>query len=576
MDMAMRGAGPWSPESRARSWGVRTIFIDASVSEWWVVGRWGGAPFGVYDDNLESRGNRLAFAGLSVFFLSTAFLWMRLDRTPPSWDDAYYLTNSLVMYDALAESGLRGYATQFVHLMASKPPLIAALPAPVYLISGRKPRAAYVVNLVWLLVTFSALYWLGKRYANPRAGLLAVYIAGTMPMLYGLARWFLVECGLTAIVCVTICLAAEWNEFDGAWKACLLGLTCGLGLLMKMSFPVYVFIPLLYFAVRARRPALRVNTLLAFAVSAAVLAFPWYFVNYYRVLDTAIRAGSAGTAKIYGTGGIFSLRAILAYLTNLSNAGPALYFIAAAVLIFAIERKVAPRGRRGLLLCALWGAPVFFLVFGHYRDMRYAAPLFPALALGLAILTDAALERLAAKGLVVTCALLALPLVSMLDTSFGLFGGRGFDMHGLLFSAPRLDYARRYNPLAWPQREILQDLYRASKFAGGERTLVLLGTDSQRFNADNFTLAAVQDRLPFRIATTAYETDPSALRQMLESSAYFVYREGGEPEASGFNTLRGAALREVRESGRFVELPASRALPDGGVARVFENLALGR
>ena len=100
---------------------------------------------------------RLVFALLSLFFLGTTLVWLRLDRSPPGWDDGYYLTNSLVMYDALAERGVLGYARQFLTIMGIKPPLIALLPTPVYLIAGRKAGAAHAVNLVSLLILFAAL-----------------------------------------------------------------------------------------------------------------------------------------------------------------------------------------------------------------------------------------------------------------------------------------------------------------------------------------------------------------------------------------------------------------------------------
>src|SRR5439155_1764627 len=117
-------------------------------------------------------------------------------------------TNSLVMYDAFAERGVLGYARHFPTIMGIKPPLIALLPTPVYLIAGRKAGVAHAVNLAALLILFAALYRLAKRYASRRAGLIAMSIAGTMPILYGLSRWYLVDLGLTAIVCVAIGLIA--------------------------------------------------------------------------------------------------------------------------------------------------------------------------------------------------------------------------------------------------------------------------------------------------------------------------------------------------------------------------------
>src|SRR3989442_15345967 len=121
-------------------------------------------PRRVYHGSLERR-HRIAFAALTFFFLGTTFLWLRLDRSPPSWDDGYYLTNSLVMYDALADGGLLGYAKKSLTVIATKPPLIALLPTPVYLIAGRDSRAAFAVNLVSLLAMFAALYRMGKIYA---------------------------------------------------------------------------------------------------------------------------------------------------------------------------------------------------------------------------------------------------------------------------------------------------------------------------------------------------------------------------------------------------------------------------
>jgi hypothetical protein len=141
----------------------------------------------LYDGILPHQA-RLVFAVLSLFFLGTTLLWLRLDRSPPAWDDGYYLTNSLVMYDALTDGGLPAYARQFLTIMGIKPPLIAILPTPVYLIAGRKPRAALLVNLACLLILFAALYRLGKRYASRRAGLIALCIAGTMPIELPIAR----------------------------------------------------------------------------------------------------------------------------------------------------------------------------------------------------------------------------------------------------------------------------------------------------------------------------------------------------------------------------------------------------
>src|SRR5207249_12106343 len=118
--------------------------------------------------------------------------------------------------------------------------------------------------------------------------------------------------------------------------------------------------------------------------------------------------------------------------------------------------------------------------------------------------------------------------------------------------------------------DILEELYGQARFKGGEKKSVVVGTDSVRFNADNFELAAVERRLPFQVVTTAYETELNTLLPLVNASAFFIYKEGGE-RVSPFNIRAGDAVREVREGGNFVELPMARALPDGGIAHVFAN-----
>jgi hypothetical protein len=524
----------------------------------------------VYDGNLNHR-RFLYFAAVSLFFVITNAIWLRLDRSPPSWDDGYYLTRSLVMYDALSDDGLVGYAKRSLTVMGDKPPLIAILPTPIYLLVGRRWRAAYGVNLIFLLVMFAVLYGLGRRYGNRRAGLLAVLIAGTMPILYGLTRWYLVECGLTAIVCLAITIASNLKDADDHWKAFLLGATCGFGLLLKFSFPLYVMIPFLYFAIREKRAWLGRRTVLAFGAPVAVIALPWYVVNFHRALATALNAGSEATAKAYKTGDVFSVNDVWRYLVNLFNAGLVFYFVA-LLLLLALIPFIRPQRKNGLVLCMLWGSPVLLLAFGHYRDLRYAAPLFPALAVALALLVDAALERWRAAA-VATVVLLALPLFSMLETSFRIFGDKRFELGGLLFVAPRLNYARAYNPVSWPQREILMDIHRLAKSRPVESLMV--GADSVRFNVNNFELAARQERLPFEISTTAYQADTTALLSSLDLTAFFVYKSGGEPDST-FNSGGDAAIKYAHESGEFTELPIARTLGDGGVAHVLAHRPTGR
>ncbi len=123
-----------------------------------------------------SRADILAGALFSVFAAST-ILWLMLDRAPPNWDDAWYLTNSLIVYDALNQGGIAGYLTELNSVFGFKAPLIAALPTPFYLIFGRRWHAAYLVNIASMAVLFFAMYRIARRLWNTRAAVLSIAIA---------------------------------------------------------------------------------------------------------------------------------------------------------------------------------------------------------------------------------------------------------------------------------------------------------------------------------------------------------------------------------------------------------------
>jgi len=196
---------------------------------------------------------RIVFVLLVVFFLGATLAWIVRDRVPPTWDDAIYMNASVAVYDALADGGVPAFLEKSLTAMTRKPPLIALLPTPLYLVAGRDPRFAPAINLLFLFLTLFAMYRIAAHYAGAGAGLTAVWVAGTMPMIYALARWYLVESGLIALVCVCIWLLIELDAAYSTRKVLLLGVACGCGLLMKASFPLYVAVPAV--CVLARRGA---------------------------------------------------------------------------------------------------------------------------------------------------------------------------------------------------------------------------------------------------------------------------------------------------------------------------------
>jgi hypothetical protein len=515
-------------------------------------------------------GSGLVCLLLGAVFAASTLVWLALDRLPPNWDDAWYLTNSLTVYDALAHGGVAGYLAKLNSVFGFKAPLIAGLPTPFYLLFGRRWHAAYLVNIASMLVLFAALYRIAKRWWNARAAVYAIAISGAMPLLYALPRWYLVEYVLTALLGAAICVLIESDGLKRDGYTVLFGALCGFGLLLKISFPLFILPPFVYIWIRSGH---RARPLLLSALPCLVLALPWYAGHLRPTLANALDAGFGAPAAIQGTGPIFSLRTIVTYLSHVAADGVSYYFFFLALLLslWAIFRRhllLSSVTNAAWPLLVAWLLPFVVFVFGGNKDVRYIAPVLPAAALVLAFLLDFTLPR-TRPGAVAGGLLLAFPMLQMFAVSFGI-----------PYAAAERGYARRFDRQPWPLDQILKLMAAHSSLGhvakDGEKELLLVGADRGAFNANNVELAVVALRLPFTVETTAHEKDLATLRQRLGQSSFFLYKEGGEPESPAFNPYADDLARSVASDPRFHKIPYDRRLPDGGFARIYQNQASSR
>ena len=254
-----------------------------------------------------------------------------MDFVPPMWDQADYLLHSQYLYHALTERGVSAFYASFLRSLTYKAPLISALPVPFYLIFGNSYKTALLVNLAFMIAGSVFLFKLGERLFGKMEGILAVLILYTFPLIFAMSREFLVEYGLMVIVISWFYFLLKSDSFRERRIAYALGVVLGLGLLMKISFPLYIFAPTLFILASLFREERKVTVALlkntAIIVGIAVLiAAPWYIRNFESVLNFAIMSGFSERAKEYGTGNVFSLHTILSYWLILINYGITTYF----------------------------------------------------------------------------------------------------------------------------------------------------------------------------------------------------------------------------------------------------------
>ena len=314
--------------------------------------------------------HRFLLAAAFVYLAAANLIWIARDTRPPFWDMAYHQTAALRIYDAFSTFGIRAFA--IVPLLTGfYPPLYHTVVALFYSLFGKTTDAAQWANLPALAILISATYGVGVKLMKPLAAAAAAMLVGFFPYLIWLSRETLVDYWLTAMVALAMWLLARTEEFSNRKASIAFGVVCGLGLLTKWTFPLFVVLPAAWLA----RKNLK-NAGIAAGIAALIAAY-WY-VPVGRSLQQLAQINSAGAVS-EGDPGRLSFQAVVFYLRALEGyqlfLPLFLVFIAGAIVL---TRKFD----RGWIPIVLWliGGWIGLMLFQN-KDPRYSAPMLPAVAL---------------------------------------------------------------------------------------------------------------------------------------------------------------------------------------------------
>lgn len=525
-----------------------------------------------------------------VVFLAATWTWIRRDTVPPLWDSAQYLQQSAIQYHALTREGVSSFLDTFSRSMGKKAPLIAALPIPLYYLFGESHSAARYVNLAWIVLASIYLFRLGRLVAGDAAGLLAVVVLNTFPLVAAMSSQYLVEYGLMTIVILWIYYLLRWQSGEFEAVPWILGALLGFGLLLKVTLPLYVAAPTLLVMWQRFSRGRRIRQLLLDLARIAAVALPiaalWYARNLGAVFDFIISGGFGEVGSAYGTGPVFSLQAISAYWLSLINVGVSVYYFALLLLVLAGysaavwgRKKTGPSllARRDLhLLFSWWLVPWLVLTFATNKDPRYAVPYFPALAVllaaGLAAISSRP-RRAAAMAAVAT-----LGLVNYFYYSFGASGvGPDYRLGRLVLVSGNLGWAHPPTSEVWPNEEVVRIVAEDAKQVGRDRVRVRVLFSHPRLNAHVLNyLAALLDMTP-RFATVHFQTPEPLPELIAEINSEFDYllTKSGSAGSARVNTRNLEVAAALTRGDLHFAPVAELALPDGSAVTVHRRLAPG-
>jgi 4-amino-4-deoxy-L-arabinose transferase-like glycosyltransferase len=312
--------------------------------------------------------------GIALLYLCVSnTIWIFMDARPPFWDMAYHQTKAIQIYDAVRTSGISGILA-IPHLTGFYPPLFHSVIALFYALFGKSSHAGLLANFPAIAILLYATYGLGKRLLPPLPAVASAVLASFFPFMIWLSRETLIDYWLAGLVTAAMVCLLRTGEFSKKFESIQFGAICGLGLLTKWTFPVFLVLPALWTARKNWK-----NAVLA-AVTAAAVSSIWY-VPQWQELRTFFKINSAGGAA-EGDPSRLSLQSIIFYFRALEGyqlfLPLFLLFIAGAVWL---TRRFSP----AWIPIVLWlvGGWCGLLVFQN-KDPRYTVPLLPAVALIIA------------------------------------------------------------------------------------------------------------------------------------------------------------------------------------------------
>jgi len=304
--------------------------------------------------------------------------WFARDDRIPFMDQHRYYEMSrkaATVFNGSSEAG----PMELLHLHASHPPLYPMVGALGILAGGDGYRSARLVNVPLAFLLVIAIYGLARCILSPSGALLASALGAWAPLVSSFGHVYYIESLLVVLVILALRMIVNGAQERQA-SAVTLGLLLGLGCLAKWTFPVFLAAPII--AVMCRGHLYR--GALTTAATAAVIAAPWYVVNFQGLLDffaSGVAGGEGHLSAHEGWSGLlYYPRKIV-----LTGLGLPLSLAAAGGLLLLLRRN----RKTGFLILLTVVVPVIVFGFVMSKKPRHLIPILPVLATSAAFVVMA-------------------------------------------------------------------------------------------------------------------------------------------------------------------------------------------
>ena len=352
-------------------------------------------------------------------------VWVFLDRTTPYYDQAHYLYLTVIYNDTVAGPGLGHLFQTATEFDPFRGPLYQLALMPWLALFGDVPRSALLYNALLSVIFYVAAGEVAHQiFGNGRARLYAIALVALTPLLLGLQHEVLVDFQLVTLATLTVLFLLRSDGFSRRTPSVLAGITIGLGILTKVTFPAFVIGPAMVvmglLVVRWIRPAREeaatgetrvgvrtacVNAALLVGIGLAI-ALPWYLPNRAATVDYVQSTTGGALAEGAGPKHPLTLHNMTVFVVGVADSHVGMVLTLASLLVLLLLAGRLWSGWAGwrengvvwksALMLTWAGIPFLALLAGHNQDGRLMAPAVAAFSIlvagGLSLVEPVSLQ----------------------------------------------------------------------------------------------------------------------------------------------------------------------------------------
>ncbi len=250
--------------------------------------------------------DRLVLIAIISIAISVHIIWLSIDKSIPSWDDAAHLTNALNYQRVITHISI--FSPDWWHeLWAQSPsytaPFIYILTVPFLSIFGKSVESGILANVIFIITIALTVYSLSKTVFSTQVSLWASGLCLMFPILLNIQMMYMLDDGIVAMTCLTFWTITRWKDAETRWKSwqwCFSsGLSFGCLMLSKPTGFIFLLFPSIFLIssfIRYHNWLKMLQFATAIIISWLIYG-GWFGQNWVTVITSAVNANGMGTME---------------------------------------------------------------------------------------------------------------------------------------------------------------------------------------------------------------------------------------------------------------------------------------